>query len=101
MSLTAMLPGEVAEQLLGRSHLSYSSISCYQTCPLQFHFRYIERLPEKTVSANLVFGSAIHSALQFHYEKLLAGNPPPDLDTLLGVYQEAWCVGPSIFARAV
>ena len=37
-----------------------------------------------------MFGSAIHSCLQFYYEQLLAGNPPPDLDTLLGVYQEAW-----------
>ena len=90
MSLTAMPPGEVAELLLGRSHLSHSSISCYQTCPLQFYFRYVERLPVKTVSANLVFGSAIHSCLQFYYEQLLVGNPPPDLDTLLGVYQEAW-----------
>ncbi len=83
MSLTAMPPGEVAEQLLGRQHLSHSSVSCYQTCPLQFYFRYVERLPEKTVSASLVFGSAIHSCLQFFYEQLLAGDPAADVDTLL------------------
>ena len=35
-------------------------------------------------------GSALHRAVQFHYEQLLIGNPAPDLDALLSVYQEAW-----------
>lgn len=73
-----------------RNHLSYSSISTYQACPLRYYFRYVQQLPEPTVSASLVFGSAIHSALEFHYRELLAGEPAPDLDTMLNVYQEAW-----------
>jgi hypothetical protein len=28
--------------------------------------------------------------MQFHFQELLAGNPAPDLDTLLAVYQDAW-----------
>jgi CRISPR/Cas system-associated exonuclease Cas4 (RecB family) len=47
-------------------------------------------LPEETISASLVFGSAIHVCLQFHFQELLAGNNAPDLDTLLAVYQDAW-----------
>jgi len=35
-------------------------------------------------------GSAVHAALQFHFEQLLAGNPPPDLGTLVEVYQQTW-----------
>jgi len=72
------------------THLSFSAISLFQQCPLRFKLRYIDNLPEETVAATLVFGSAIHSAVQFHYEQLLIGQPSPTLDTLLDVFQEAW-----------
>lgn len=71
-------------------HLSFSAISTFQTCSLRFAFKYLLGLPEETVGASLVFGAAIHSALQFHHEQLLIGNAAPDLDSLLGVYQDAW-----------
>ena len=83
-------PNETARELIGRDYLSFSSINAYRSCPLQFKFRYVDGLPEETVSASLVFGSAIHSCLQFHYEELLAGNPAPDVDMLLYVYQDHW-----------
>lgn len=51
---------------------------------------YVARLPEETVTASLVFGSAIHGAVEFWFNELLAGNPKPVLDTLLYVYQETW-----------
>ena len=73
-----------------RDYLSYSAISTYQRCPLRYYFRYVLGLTEETVGAALVFGSAIHRAAEFHFRELLAGNPSPDLDTLLGEYQEAW-----------
>jgi RecB family exonuclease len=73
-----------------RNYMSFSSISTFQSCPLRYYFRYVLGLPEETVSANLVFGAAFHAAVQFHFEQLLAGNPPPDLDTLLGVFWESW-----------
>src|SRR5262249_50292978 len=41
-------------------------------------------------SASLVFGGAVHAALQFHFEELLIGNGPPDLDMLMGVFEHAW-----------
>jgi RecB family exonuclease len=71
-------------------HLSFSAIATFQACPLKFFFKYVLGLPEETVSASLVFGSAIHAALQFHFEQLLARNHAPDLDALLDIYQEAW-----------
>jgi len=73
-----------------RDYLSYSALSLFQSCPLRYYFRYIAGLQERTVSASLVFGSAMHRAVQHHFEQLLAGGPPPDLDTLLTVYQDAW-----------
>ena len=71
-------------------HISYSAVSTFQTCPLRFFFKYVLGLPVKTIASSLVFGSAMHKAVQFHYEQLLMGRPTPDIDSLLGVYQEYW-----------
>jgi len=49
----------------------------------------VEGVPPEFVSAALLFGSAIHTAAQHHYEQVLAG-----LDTttaeLVEVYRQAW-----------
>jgi hypothetical protein len=47
-------------------------------------------LPEEVVASSLVLGAAVHSALQFHFEQLLASNSAPGLDTLLDVFWDAW-----------
>lgn len=83
-------PNAVAQELTGRDYISWSNISTYQSCPLKWHFRYVLGLPEETVSSSLVFGGAIHRAVELHFRELLAGNPAPDLDTLLVEYQDAW-----------
>jgi putative RecB family exonuclease len=83
-------PNETARELIGRDYLSFSSISLYRQCPLRFYFRYVRGLPEDTVAASLAFGGAIHAAAEFHFRELMAGNEPPDLDTLLAVYQDEW-----------
>lgn len=71
-------------------YLSYSRISLYQQCPLRFYFRYVAGLPERTISSSLVFGSAVHRAVEHHYNSLLAGEDPPCLDELLAEYDQAW-----------
>ena len=90
MSRTQGRTSSVMGQAGGRDYLSYSAISLFQACPLRFYFKYVAGLPEATVSASLVLGSALHSSLQFHFEQLLAGNPAPDLDTLLEVFWDDW-----------
>jgi CRISPR/Cas system-associated exonuclease Cas4 (RecB family) len=47
-------------------------------------------MPEETVSASLVFGTAIHRALERHFRELLAGNEPPSVDELLVEYEVGW-----------
>jgi RecB family exonuclease len=50
-----------------RPHWSYSQISQYLRCPLQYYFQRILKLPEPWVSSNLVLGSAVHAALaEYH-----------------------------------
>jgi len=73
-----------------RDYISHSAISTYQQCPLRYRFKYVDALPETFVSSNLIFGGAIHSALEFHFTELLCGNAPPSHDLLLDVFQEAW-----------
>ena len=84
------MPNQVAERLTGRDYLSYSAINTFRACPLRFKFRYLDGLPEESVSASLVFGSAIHRAAELQFNRLLAGEPPPSLDELLVAYHDAW-----------
>ena len=81
---------EIALQLTGRSYVSHSAISTYQTCPLRYHFTYIAQLPKERVSASLVFGGAIHSALEAYSHSVMVGEPAPSVDELVTVYQRAW-----------
>jgi putative RecB family exonuclease len=83
-------PNDVADELTGRDYISWSAVSTYQACPLRWHFRYCQNLPETVISSSLVFGSAIHQAAELHYRELLSGNPAPDVDTLLEAYQSVW-----------
>src|SRR2546421_13023295 len=73
-----------------RDYISFTALSTFQACPLRYYFKYVRGLPAETISASLVFGSAMHRAVQFHFEELLTGSDGPGLDTLLDVFQAAW-----------
>ncbi len=83
-------PNQVAERMIGRNYLSYSAVNAFRACPLRFKFRYFDGLPEESVSASLVFGSAVHRAAELQFNRLLAGDPPPSLDELLVAYHDSW-----------
>ena len=90
ITINATTPNQTAQRLTGRDYTSFSAISTYQSCPLRYKFRYLDGLPEPTVSSSLVFGGAIHRSIELHFNRLMAGASPPDLDMLLAEYQEAW-----------
>jgi putative RecB family exonuclease len=81
---------EVVKRLTGRDYISWSAISTFRTCPLKYKFRYIDGLPEESVSSALVFGTGIHTAVEQHFQAILSGDPKPDLDALLFAYRSAW-----------
>jgi len=81
---------EVAKKLTGRDYVSWSSLSTFRTCPLKYKFRYIDGLPEESVSSALIFGTGIHTAIEQHFQAILSGDPKPDLDALLFAYRSAW-----------
>jgi len=81
---------EIAKKLTGRDYVSWSAISTFRQCPLKYKFRYIDGLPEESVSSALIFGTGIHSAVEQHFQVVLSGDPKPDLDALLFAYRSAW-----------
>jgi putative RecB family exonuclease len=81
---------EVAKRLTGRDYVSWSALSTFRTCPLKYKFRYIDGLPEESVSSALVFGTGIHTAVEQHFQAVLSGDPKPDLNALLFAYRSAW-----------
>ena len=81
---------EIAKKLTGRDYVSWSAISTFRQCPLKYKFRYIDGLPEESVSGALVFGTGIHAAIEQHFQAILSGDPKPDLETLLFAYRSAW-----------
>ncbi|HND55289.1 MAG TPA: PD-(D/E)XK nuclease family protein, partial [Pirellulaceae bacterium] len=90
MITAAPSPSTSAATTPVRDYISWSAISLYQSCPLRYYFRYIAGLPERTVSASLVFGAAIHRAVEHHFNELLAGNEPPNIEALVGEYDRHW-----------
>jgi putative RecB family exonuclease len=81
---------EVAKRLTGRDYISWSAISTFRQCPLKYRFRYIDGLPEESVSSALVFGTGIHTAVEQHYQAILSGEEQPDVDRLMFAYRSAW-----------
>jgi putative RecB family exonuclease len=81
---------EVAKKITGRDYISWSAISTFRQCPLKYKFRYIDGLPEESVSAALVFGTGIHTAVEQHFQAILSGEEQPDIERLMFAYRSAW-----------
>jgi CRISPR/Cas system-associated exonuclease Cas4 (RecB family) len=70
--------------------VSLTAIRTYQSCPLRYYFKYVAGLPERTISASLAFGTAIHKALEHHYRRFALDGVPPGMSSLLTAYQSDW-----------
>jgi putative RecB family exonuclease len=92
MSAVVATPATGEGSIVGkdRNYISFSSIRAYQACPLKYFFKYVAGLPEESVAATLIFGTAIHRAIEHHYCELLAGNASPTVDALIEEYRAGW-----------
>jgi DNA helicase-2/ATP-dependent DNA helicase PcrA len=71
-----------------RLHLSFRQIDDYQTCPLKY--RYVHRLRVPLLAHHrVVFGAAVHRAVQEHFRARLAGRPL-DQEELVEAFRRAW-----------
>jgi len=83
-------PNHIARKLTGRDYLSYSALSTYQTCSLRYFFRYVAGVSSEFVSSSLIFGGAIHSAIELHFRRMFEGAAAPSIDELMIAYEQAW-----------
>ena len=72
-----------------RPHWSYSSVSQYLKCPLQYYFERVAKLPRKGVTDAQVLGSAVHSALATYHRKLQSGGTV-SAESIRQAYLDAW-----------
>lgn len=66
--------------------ISYSSLDTYQTCPLKYKYREIDKIKEPK-SKEAVFGTLVHAVLKYvHTPSLL----PPTIDQALDYFSKGW-----------
>ena len=70
------------------NYLSYSQIDIFDTCPLQYRYRYIQRIPAPPSGAQS-FGDAIHKTL-FSFYRMAKEGKNLTKDDLLGLLDENW-----------
>ncbi len=68
--------------------VSYTQISSYKTCPLQYKYSYVLKIPGSPSHA-LSFGNTIHSTLK-EFHTILAGGKEVSLVDLLELYNRFW-----------
>ena len=61
------MPKDKFKDIQNDLHISHSQIFTYQNCSLKYFYQYVSKEPAESVSVNLFFGSAIHSALELFY----------------------------------
>jgi DNA helicase-2/ATP-dependent DNA helicase PcrA len=69
-------------------YLSYSHIDDYRTCPLKYRYVRVLRVP-LLANHRVVYGSAIHKAIQRMFGARLEGHPFSEAD-LIAAFQESW-----------
>ncbi len=79
---------------LPRTH-SYSSLSVYDTCSLQYAFKYVYRMPPRDEPvAAFAFGTTAHEAFEAftkdRRERTARGEPPPTREDLEREFRARW-----------
>lgn len=72
-----------------RAHWSYSAISQYLSCPLQYFFQRVLCLPSHSVGSGLVMGSAVHAGLA-EYHRRLKDQEEIDNGAIFEVFHQCW-----------
>lgn len=72
-----------------RTHWSYSSVSQYLKCPLQYYFERVVKFPRKGTTDAQVLGSAVHSALATYHRQLQSGGAVT-AESIRQAYLDAW-----------
>lgn len=74
----------------GRDFVSWSQLNTFRRCPLQYRFRYLDKVQPEYIASSLLIGSSIHSAIELYHRRELEGAPLPDLDDLEAQFWLEW-----------
>lgn len=69
--------------------ISVSQIFLYLACSLKYRFTYWDKLPGAHVSANVIWGRAIHAAIEWLHKERQRGRTPA-CDELLRIFEADW-----------
>jgi CRISPR/Cas system-associated exonuclease Cas4 (RecB family) len=72
-----------------RPHWSYSALRQYLSCPLQYFFQRVAKLPQPFTASGLAMGSAVHEALATYHRSLQQTRPAPP-EAVRKVFLTAW-----------
>ncbi|MEK7177391.1 MAG: ATP-dependent DNA helicase, partial [Patescibacteria group bacterium] len=70
------------------TNFSFSQLNSYKTCPLQYKYQYVLKIPTTATSAES-FGTTIHKTLQDFYSEFLI-NKKVNKKRLLELYKKSW-----------
>ena len=68
--------------------VSHNQVDDYQTCPLKYHYIHVKRIPLRQ-HHNVVYGSALHKAVEFYLKRRVVGNFT-SLEDFLRAFDDAW-----------
>lgn len=69
---------------------SYSKLRTFESCPLKYRYRYLERIPTDLESIEAFTGKRVHEVLEALYRSLATEPEPPPLGEVLVLYGQAW-----------
>ncbi len=69
---------------------SYSKLRAFETCPLKFRYRYLERIRTDLESIEAFTGKRVHEVLEALYRSLARDRRPPEVGEILALYDQAW-----------
>ena len=68
--------------------VSHRQVDDYETCPLKYQYVHVKRIPLRQHHA-VVYGSALHTAVEFYLRRRVAGNYT-SLEDFLRAFDDAW-----------
>ena len=78
-----------AQAITGRDYVSFSQLSMMRRCSQQFLFQYVQQLTPEFVPSSLKFGSAVHAAIEAHFQARLEGQRI-SAKGLSDLYRRSW-----------
>jgi DNA helicase II / ATP-dependent DNA helicase PcrA len=78
----------IDQKPVNQLNFSYSQLNGFKTCPLQYKYQYILKIPT-IPSAAESFGTTIHQTLQKFYAEFLK-NKKINQKNLLAIYERSW-----------